>query len=106
MAEPERTWHILLVDDETAITEPHTFSGTCQIQSLDSREALRRLRRSDNWRPGILRTPARFGASTKWPKDQPLGQNENGRSSSPPVCQRFSFVLELFHSEKTCPPKS
>jgi hypothetical protein len=23
----------------------------------------------------------------------------------PQVCQRLSFVLELFHSEKTCPPR-
>ncbi len=86
MAEPERTWHILLVDDETAITDnlapfleragfkvsiaadggqalqqvtsspPDLIVMDVLMPKVDGREALRRLRRSGNWLPVILLT--------------------------------------------------
>ena len=86
MSEPERTWHILLVDDEEAITanlapfleragfkvsiasdgmqaldRTHTAPPDLIVMDvlmphLDGREALRRLRRSNNWLPVILLT--------------------------------------------------
>ena len=86
MSEPERTWHILLVDDEEAITAnlapfleragftvsiaadgaqaldrvnsapPDLIVMDVLMPRLDGREALRRLRRSNNWLPVILLT--------------------------------------------------
>ncbi|HTP09982.1 MAG TPA: response regulator transcription factor [Anaerolineae bacterium] len=86
MSEPERTWHILLVDDEDAITAnlapfleragfkvsiasdgaqaldrvqqapPDLIVMDVLMPRLDGREALRRLRRSNNWLPVILLT--------------------------------------------------
>ena len=86
MGEPERTWHILLVDDEEAITAnlapfleragfkvaiasdgeqaldrvqhapPDLIVMDVLMPRLDGREALRRLRRSNNWLPVILLT--------------------------------------------------
>jgi DNA-binding response OmpR family regulator len=86
MREPERTWHVLLVDDEEAITanlaaflERSGFhvsraadgaQALAQVNSappdlivmdvlmpkLDGREALRQLRRAGNWLPVILLT--------------------------------------------------
>jgi DNA-binding response OmpR family regulator len=86
MSEPERTWHILLVDDEEAITAnlapllersgfkvsiasdgaqalnrvghapPDLIVMDVLMPHLDGREALRRLRRSNNWLPVILLT--------------------------------------------------
>ncbi len=86
MTDSERTWHILLVDDEEAITAnlapfleragfkvsiatdgaqaldrvqhtpPDLIVMDVLMPHLDGREALRRLRRSNNWLPVILLT--------------------------------------------------